>query len=238
MASGSGAVGVSPFVLAVTGLTKEARIAAGPGILALSGGGSRAGLEQQLSAVDVSSFQAVVSFGIAGALDPGLRVGDVLFATEIRDGQRHWPTSPGFRATWMEKLGSAQMPLIECQIAGVDAPLLTPAAKRALLAESGAGAVDMESHIAAAFAARHALPFGALRVVSDRADHVLPPAAGIAMRPDGSIDMMGVVRSLARDPRQIPGLVATARDAAVAFRVLGRVGRLLALGGGLLGLDL
>ena len=96
----------------------------------------------------------------------------------------------------------------------------------------------MESHVAAAFAARHGLPFGAIRIVSDGADHVLPPAAGTAMRPDGSIDVFGVVRSLARDPGQIPALIATARDAAVAFRALGRVRGLLGLSGGLLGLDL
>ena len=227
-----------PTVLAVTGLLKEAQIAAGPGVLAVSGGGSRAGLEGKLDAVDVSSLRAVVSFGIAGALDPGLRVGDVVLGTEIRGPHQHWLAAPELRAGWSNRLRGADMPLVECALAGVDAPLLTPAAKRVLLAESAAGAVDMESHVAAAFAVRHGLPFGAIRVISDRADHVLPPAAAIGMRPDGSVNVVGVIGSLSRDPRQLPALLATARDAAVAFQVLRRVGRLLAAGGGLLGLDL
>ena len=34
----------------------------------------------------------------------------------------------------------------------------------------------MESHVAAAFAAEHGLPFAALRVISDAADRALPRA--------------------------------------------------------------
>jgi adenosylhomocysteine nucleosidase len=229
---------MSAKVLVVCGLTKEARIAAGPGILAVAGGGSRAGLEAQLDRTDIAAIGAVVSFGIAGALAPGLRVGDVLVATEVRAPDARWTASASLRRRWIDRLQDTDLPLVECPIAGVDVPLLTPVAKRAVFAESGADGVDMESHVAAAFADRHRLPFGVIRVVSDRADHVLPPAAGAAMRPDGSVDVLGVMRSLARDPRQIPALVATARDAAVAFRTLGRVRGLLSLRGGLLGLDL
>ena len=227
-----------PRILAVKGLTKEARIVAGPGILAISGGGNSPVLRARLEATEPRGLKAVVSFGIAGALEPGLRVGDVLLATEVRSSAGRWTADPAFRARWAECLGAADIPLVACPLVGVDEPLLTPGAKQALFAASGADAVDMESHIAAEFAARHALPFGAIRVISDRADHVLPPAAGTAMRPDGSVDVLGVMMSVARSPRQIPALVATARDAAVAFRVLGRVRGLLSLGGGLLGLDL
>ncbi|NNM71826.1 phosphorylase [Enterovirga aerilata] len=226
---------MTPVVLAVTGLAKEARIAAGPGILPLAGGGLRTGLERRLAAVDPSALRAVVSFGIAGALEPGLRLGDVVLATAIVDGNRRYPASPEFRKLWAERLGGEAIAVAECAIAGVDEPVLAPDAKAALRARSGAGAVDMESHLAADFAARHGLPFGAVRVVSDRADRVLPPAAGIAMRPDGSVDVLGVMRSVARDPGQIPALAATARDAAVAFRALRRVRGLL---GDLLGLEL
>ena len=229
---------MTPVVLAVTGLNKEARIAAGPGIAVVAGGGSRAALEARLTALDARQLRAVVSFGIAGALDPGIRVGDVVLATEIRTADESWHVPGSLLQAWRSRLGEADFAVVECPMTGIDAPLLTPAAKAAVWEQSGAGAVDMESHVAAAFATRHGLPFGAIRVVSDRADHVLPPIAGLAMRPDGSVDVVGVMRSLARSPGQIPALVATARDAAVAFRRLGRVRRLLGLGGGSLGLDL
>lgn len=229
---------MNPVVLVVTGLRREAAIAAGPGILTVAGGGCRAELEKQLRSLELPSLRAVVSFGIAGALDPGLRVGDVLIPTEIRRSDACWPAAAPIRAAWMKRLEASDLPLVECPLLGADEPLLTAAAKRAAFRESGADAVDMESHIAAAFAAQRDMPFGALRVVSDRADHDLPPIAGAAMRPDGSVDVLGVLRSLARDPGQIPALLATARDAAIAFRALSRVRGLLSLGGGFLGLDL
>jgi hopanoid-associated phosphorylase len=229
---------MTPIILAVSGLTKEARMASGAGILAIRGGGNRDALERRLSEVDPGQIRAVISFGIAGALDPTLKVGDLILADAIQDGPERRPGSEDLRNRWARHLRAAGTSYREMTIAGVDAPLLTPADKAELRTRSGAGAVDMESHVAAAFAARHALPFGAIRVISDRANHVLPPVAGTAMRPDGSVDVLGVVRSLARDPAQIPALIATARDAAVAFRALGRVRSLLDPSGGLLGLDL
>jgi hypothetical protein len=81
----------------------------------------------------------------------------------------------------------------------------------------------MESHIAARVAARHGLPFAALRVISDAADTTLPPAALAGMRPDGGIAIGAVLASLVQNPAQLPALIRTARDAEKAFRTLGRV---------------
>ena len=50
------------------------------------------------------------------------------------------------------------------------------ACKAALRSETGAAAVDMESHIAAAYAAEAGLPFAALRVISDPATRALAGA--------------------------------------------------------------
>lgn len=112
-------------------------------------------------------------------------------------------------------------------IVGSDEPVLTADAKCDLRAATGAVAVDMESHIAAAWAARNGLPFGILRVISDEAGSAIPPAALAAMRPDGGIDALAALRSLARRPSQIPALIRTARDGAKAFRVLDRLAPLL-----------
>ncbi len=225
-------------VLSVSGLNKEAQIASRAGILALAGGGSRAALEKRLAEIDPGRVSAVVSFGIAGALDPSLKVGDVILADLILDGSRRNICSTALRDAWARHLRAEGTIYREMSIVGSDVPLLAPGDKAALRTRSGAAAVDMESHISAAYAAQHRLPFGAIRIISDTADHVLPPAAGAAMRPDGSVDVLGVLRSLARDPAQIPALIATARDAAVAFRILRRVCGLLDPRSGLFGLDL
>ena len=229
---------MSRSILVVSGLVQESRIAAGPNLRPVVSGGSRAVLEQGLRSLDPSQIAAVVSFGIAGALEPGFRVGEVVLADGVQDAAERFEASTALRDGWMRHLRDIGGVSRQGSIAGVDRPLLTPGDKIDLRQRTGAAAVDMESHLAAAFAARHGLPFGAIRVISDGADRALPPVAGTAMRPDGSVDVLGVMRSLARDPGQIPGLIATARDAAVAFRSLRRVRSLLGLSGGLLGLDL
>ena len=200
-------------ILIVCGFTAEARIARGDGVVTIAGGGSSAALAERLAASDPAQFAAIISFGLAGALEPGLKPGDVIIASAIVAGETR-PCSDALRMSW------AHLGFRTAAIAGVDAPVLTSAAKAALRARTGAAAVDMESHIAAAFAAHHALPFGAIRVISDAADHVLPPVAAHAMRPDGGIAIGAVIAGLVRRPGQLPALLATARDAGRAVKAL------------------
>ena len=61
-------------------------------------------------------------------------------------------------------------------LAGVEQVVAARACKAALRSETGAAAVDMESHIAAAYAAEAGLPFAALRVISDPATRALAGA--------------------------------------------------------------
>ncbi len=60
---------------------------------------------------------------------------------------------------------------------------------------TGADAVDMESHIAARYAAEHArLPFAAVRVISDPAHRELPKLTIGAIKPNGNVVMWKVMR--------------------------------------------
>ena len=88
-----------------------------------------------------------------------------------------------------------------------------------------AASVDMESGIAARFAADRA-PFAILRIVSDPADRDLPPLVMKAVRSDGSVDLGAVALGVITSPAQAPGLIAAARDSAVAFAALRRCRRL------------
>lgn len=220
-------------ILVVCGLRREAAIAAGEGLVVLAGGGSSSGLSGRLAELAGSNLAAVVSFGLAGALAPELAVGDVVIGSAVVGVENLGasPLPPDVRS----RLAGHGASIRTGGILGVDAPVLDPGAKVALHARTGAIAVDMESHLAAAFAARHDLPFAAIRIVSDAADRALPAVTAAAMRPDGSIDVGSVLRGLARDPRQVPPLIATARDAGLAFRALRRVRGLL---GPRFGLDL
>ena len=101
---------------------------------------------------------------------------------------------------------------------------------RSLHRDSGAIAVDMESHLAARVARRHGLPFAAARVISDAAQRTLPPAARVGMRLDGGVDLSAVLGSLLMQPWQLPALMRTGWEAEQAFRALLRGHRLLGPG--------
>jgi adenosylhomocysteine nucleosidase len=117
------------------------------------------------------------------------------------------------------------------RIVGSDRIVATVGEKHLLYQQTGALAVDMESHIAARVAARHGLPFAALRVISDRADEALPPAALVGMRSDGGMALGAVLASLARHPGQLPALLHTGASAGRAFRSLKRCHDVLRRGG-------
>ncbi len=68
-------------------------------------------------------------------------------------------------------------------------------------------------------------------MISDTADRSLPPAALVAMKPDGAIALGRVLWSVAANPAQIPALIRTGRDSESAFAALARCAA--ALGPGL-----
>jgi hopanoid-associated phosphorylase len=213
-------------VLAVAGLVREARIAAGPGVRAIAAGGDArrlaATLERELS----RGARALISFGVAGGLADGLSSGTWLVARAIVTPEGRWPCD----ARWAQALAERLPGAILADLAGVDTPVMASASKRVLRGATGAAAVDTESHVAAAIAASHGLPFAAFRVVADSAQRNLPPAASAAVSPDGRISGVAVLSSLARAPDQLPLLLRTAIDAKRAFGALLRGRRLLGPG--------
>ncbi len=204
-------------VLAVTGLAWEARIAAGTGVRTLAGGGNAPALAARLER-EVAHACAIVSFGVAGGLAAGLAPGTCVIARTIVTREARWACDDAWTRAIRERLADA----IFGDIAGSDHMLVAAAGKRATHATTGALAIDTESHVVAAIAAAHGLPFAALRVVVDPAARGLPPAALVALRAGGAVDHAGVLRSLARRPSQLPLLVRTALDARTAQRALRR----------------
>lgn len=201
----------------MVGLAFEAKIAAGPGVAVV---GRLPGDEFGASvseAVD-AGCKGIISFGIAGGLAPHLRPGDCVVASGIADGGTIWPTCQDWSAKLLRYIPGAHHGVI----AGVDVPIACPMGKGNLHQNTSAIAVDMESHMAARLAASHDIPFVAMRVVADPAHRLLPQAAIVGMRPDGSSDLPAVLRTLVRNPKSLIGLLRTAADAAAARVALSR----------------
>lgn len=219
----------------MTGAAFEARIAAGENISVACSGGDPSRLRAQLDVLEPASFRAVISFGLAGGLDPDLQPGDLLVASHVAADAQTWHATLTLTGALASAL-PADRTSLQC-IAGVDAPVMDIAGKAALRMTTGASAVDMETHIAARFAQDNKLPWGALRAICDPAQRGLPPLARQALKPDGGIDYFAVLKSLATDPAQIPALIATGRDTAIAMSALRRARRLLGPGFGLVAAD-
>jgi hopanoid-associated phosphorylase len=219
-------------VLMVTGLAKEMRLAEGPGLIGIASGGDTGRLRQLLSERNLPGCRAVLSFGIAGGLDPNLSAGDVVVATGIIDGSRRWAAHPALSDQLAATLRAGGIDTKRADIAGVDAPVLGADAKTAMRQATGAAAVDMESHVACEFAARHGLVFAALRIICDPAARTMPAVVANALRPDGEVDHFAVLSDLLRQPKLLVTLPRLANDARASFRALGRCRDLLGIGRG------
>ena len=210
------------IVIAFVGMAFEARIAAGPGVLVVcrSAGSQLAKVAE--SAVR-QGYRGMLSFGVAGGLASHLRAGDWVVASSVRESETVRSTDPA----WSRRLLNMIDDAVHAPIIGVDEPISQPAAKRELHRATGAAAVDMESHIMARVAAAHRLAFAAVRVVVDPAHRQVPPAALLAMRPDGRADVSAILRDVMTRPSQLKPLARIAVDAFAARSAMHRVRRLL-----------
>ena len=224
-------------ILAVTGLTKEAEIVGTDGVVAVAGGGDAKTLAEKLDALH-GDITGVISIGLGGALSPHLRVGDIVIGERVIAGPESYRCDNLWRVALAARLRAGQQGAVAASGTVVD----SVAAKTALFESSGGAlAVDMESQVAARFAAKRELKLAVLRVISDDAAHALPPAALVAMKPDGGVALGRVLWSLAKNPLQLPALIRTGRDSSKALKRLLRCRGLLGpgLGGsGLGGVDL
>lgn len=228
---------------------------AGGRVVAIAGGGDAAWLERELRAAAERGVAGVLSFGLAGALAPELRVGDWVVGEGVYGGldcdaawvralsQRPPRNGEGIQAQHSGGAGAERavcvgtppppprwrtaVSLPDPGRIYADGTLATSAAaKRALHARTGALAIDMESHVAARVAADYGVPLAMLRVISDTADDALPPAFAVAMRPGGGTNFPAILASLATRPGQLPAFFRGARDATRALNELLR-GRVL-----------
>ena len=169
----------------------------------------------------------VVSWGLCGGLDPGLRPGDLILGAEVVSNQGAVRTDAAITALLAKRLVDAGARVVVERLAASDAPILTVAAKAELRRATGAAGVDMESLIAGRYALKQRAPFAILRAVADPAERDLPPLALKAMAPDGGIRPRAVIGELICAPSQFAGLRALAADSRAGFRALKRCRGLL-----------
>ena len=209
----------------VTGMAAEARIAAEAGMAApadiVCSGADPAQAGSQARALLDRGCTALLSFGIAGGLDPALRPGGLILAEAVilPDGSAI-PTNAEWWAEVARRLGALAAAV--GRVAGSDHAVTSPREKQALRAASGAAAVDMESHAVARVAAAAGVPLLVLRAIADPAGRGIPVLALAGIGADGRTRPGAVALGLLRRPGALPGLLRLARDSAAAMRTLRR----------------
>ncbi|HTC09095.1 MAG TPA: hypothetical protein VK726_09990 [Acetobacteraceae bacterium] len=196
----------------IVGLVAEARVAGVLNWPVSIGGGNYEGAVAAAERAVRAGARALISFGLAGGLDPVLHPGTLLLPTEVLTDDRRIPTDVSLRI----RLGSG----LPAPLLGVRTTVATAAAKHVLFTTTGAAALDLESGAVARIAQAHDLPFAVLRAICDPADRDLPAAALIALDHHGAIGFGRVIASIIAQPRQLPTLLRLARDADTARQSL------------------
>jgi adenosylhomocysteine nucleosidase len=195
-------------------------------LLAISGIGGIAAAAAAQALVDAGA-SALMTFGMAGGLDPALKPGSVVIPCELlsSEGARYAASR-----AWREQVAAAVSPLravTEGNLLTSTHAIDTPADKAAAFRNTGAAAVDMESAAVAKIAAQHNLPFIAVRVIVDTAADMLPRAVVAASRA-GRVQLARLIGGLILAPREIASLVRLAQRYRIAMRSLRVIGAHLA----------
>jgi len=196
----------------VVGLSAEARLLRRTGFMVEIGGGFPAGAARAAERLIARNVAALISFGLAGGLNPALRPGAAIIPQAVIDEGATFQCDIGL----LRMLGGAtgKFVLSSTRIAE------SSNEKCQLFDRSLADAIDLESGAVARASASANLPFAVLRAVADPAERDLPPAALIALNSAGNIKFSSVLASVLRQPGQIPALLAIAVDAAKARAAL------------------
>ncbi len=167
--------------------------------------------------------EALVSFGVAGGLDPKLRPGTVVLADSViaPNGVRR-----ACDHDWLCRLGDLlgeTVPYATAAVFGGDEALDSREAKGAVFARHGAVAVDLESFAVSETASAAGAPFVVIRAVADPAERNVPSAALAGLTAEGRMAALPVLGALRLEPRQTLAVLRLALDTARAFRGLRRV---------------
>jgi adenosylhomocysteine nucleosidase len=176
----------------------------------LTGIGANAA-EEALRWALVTPADLCISSGFAGALSPQLSVGNVLAARVAVRAERELAVASDREMLAVARRAGAQQ---VDRFLTSERLVVTTEQKAALAHE--ADAVDMESFVILAEAARHGVRAVAVRATSDAANVSLPYDFDRARDGRGRIRMGAVLADVLRQPRRIPDLLRLVRDCRLA----------------------
>ncbi len=214
----------------VTGLAAEAALlsrldeGSGPSAPRVAcAGADSARAAAAAEALIAGGADALVSFGVAGGLDPALGPGALLLSEQViaPDGTAT-AADAGWRRAVLRRAEPAGLTLAGGALAGSDAAVTGVGDKLALHRDRGALAVDMESHAVGRVAEAAGLPFLVLRAVADPAGRALPALVEGSIAANGRPRVGLVLGRLALAPWHLGTLLRLRRDSEAGLAALAR----------------
>ena len=188
-------------------------------LLAISGMGSEPAASAALALVSAGAT-ALVSWGMAGGLDPSLAAGTLILPTEIVA-----PNGNAIQTSqlWRERFSAAvavHRPAVRGKLVTATRAVGSVADKAALFRQTGAAAVDMESLAVAEVARSRDLPFLAVRVIVDRAGDRVPKSVTAAADAAGHLRLWRLLGALTLSPTDLVPLIRLAKGYRAAGQAL------------------
>jgi nucleoside phosphorylase len=150
----------------------------------------------------------VLTCGFAGALNPGFKIGDVLFEKDAGSGLGELLRASG---------ASPAKFYCSSRVA------TTAAEKTALRQSTGADVVEMESGVIREICREKKIPSATIRVISDAANQDLPLDFNALMTPEQTISFSKLALALVKSPGKIPQLMELQRNTRFAAQRLAEV---------------
>lgn len=148
----------------------------------------------------------VLTCGYAGALNPELAMGQIVFYADSKVPN----------ASRLEALGGQAVRFLHS-----DTIVVRAVDKARLRAESGADAVEMESSIIRAVCRDQGIPSATIRVISDTASQDMPLDFNALLTPDLKMNYLRLGAMILKNPQHIPTLWAFGRETRKAAEALG-----------------
>ena len=178
--------------------------------LCLSGIGQQAAHAATKKILD-HNVDALISWGVSGAIDPSLNSGDVLIPEIISFNNEDYITSTWWKNNIYDHLKKYLSNIKAVNILSVNEISGSLENKKDIFSNTGSNAVDMESGTIASIAKSENKEFIALRTVADDANTIIPDTVISNIDHLGRPDLIPVISSCLKHPGQIIDLLKLAR---------------------------
>ena len=170
--------------------------------------------------------EAIISIGYAGALNAELKVGDLLIANCILDGQNDsfaFKVGDSVNSEWLDLAKSIslseELKIKAGKLITVNSVIHTPEGKQDLEKKFGADAVEMETIEIAMLAREKKIPFLSVRGISDEVDHELIDSSSF-LGIDGEISKLRAGWYVLTHPKSLKNAISLRSHAQIATQNL------------------